>query len=50
MILLRNDIQLTLNDIIFVLIFIRRSEYHSSVRTNIIENPVKRQDFLVGAM
>jgi len=36
MILLCNDIQLTLNDIIFVLIFIRRSEYHSPVRANII--------------
>jgi len=36
MILLRNDIQLTLNDIIFVLIFIRRSEYISPIGANII--------------
>ena len=41
MILLRNDIQLTLNDIIFVLIFIRRSEYISPIRANIIDKMSK---------
>jgi len=47
MILLRNDIQLTLNDIIFVLVFIRRSEYISPMRanTNIINK--KMLHFLV---
>gem|GEM_PF-2336844 len=47
MILLRNDIQLTLNDIIFVLVFIRRSEYISPMRaiTNIINK--KMLNFLV---
>jgi len=41
MILLRNDIQLKLNDIIFVLVFIRRSEYISPIGANIIDKTPK---------